>query len=138
MSAERASYLDSSAIVKLAVREPESDALRRYLRRRGPYVTSALARTEVARALLPLGVAAQRRGQAVLGRIEMIRVSDRLLGEAGEMLPADLLPADLRSFDAIHLATAMALGDSVARLVVYDARLAAAAEAMGFTVAAPA
>lgn len=29
-------YLDSSAIVKLAVREPESDALRRYLRTRHP------------------------------------------------------------------------------------------------------
>lgn len=43
-------YLDSSAIVKLAVREPESDALRRYLRTRHPRVSSALARTEVMRA----------------------------------------------------------------------------------------
>lgn len=33
-------YLDSSAIVKLAVREPESDALRRYLRTRHPRVSS--------------------------------------------------------------------------------------------------
>ena len=55
MSAERATYLDSSAIVKLAVAEPESAALRRYLRRRRPLVSSALARAEVARALLPLG-----------------------------------------------------------------------------------
>ena len=29
-----ATYLDSSAIVKLAIREPESAALRRYLRRK--------------------------------------------------------------------------------------------------------
>jgi predicted nucleic acid-binding protein len=49
MSAERATYLDSSAIIKLAVREPESGVLRRYLRRKRPLVTSALARTEVAR-----------------------------------------------------------------------------------------
>ena len=131
MSAERPSYLDSSAIVKLVVKEPESDALRRYLRRRRPYVSSALARTEVARALLALEPSAQQRGQAVLARIELIRVSDRLLTEAGA-----LLPADLRSLDAIHLATAAAA--SVARVVVYDRRLAEAAEAMGFTVVAPA
>ena len=37
----RATYLDSSAIVKLAVAEPESGPLRRYLRRRTPYVSSA-------------------------------------------------------------------------------------------------
>jgi len=51
MSAERAVYVDSSAIVKLVVREPESAALRRYLRSRRPLVASALARTEVLRAL---------------------------------------------------------------------------------------
>ena len=50
-----ATYIDSSAIVKLAVREPESDALRKYLRRRRPLISSALARTEVLRALLPGG-----------------------------------------------------------------------------------
>lgn len=32
MNAERALYLDSSAIVKLAIAEPESAALRQYLR----------------------------------------------------------------------------------------------------------
>jgi len=45
-------YLDSSAIVKLAVQEPESDALRTFLRGHRPWVSSALARTEVRRALL--------------------------------------------------------------------------------------
>src|SRR5947209_8053132 len=100
MSAERAVYLDSSAIVKLAVAEPESAALRQYLRRRRPLVSSALARTEVARAMLPLGSAAVRRGLDALSRMELIRVSDRILGDAGAVLPADL-----RSLDAIHLAT---------------------------------
>ena len=36
MTATRATYLDSSAIVKLAVAEPESQTLRHYLRRRSP------------------------------------------------------------------------------------------------------
>ncbi len=74
MSAERAVYLDSSAIVKLAIQEPESTALRAYLRRRRPLVSSSLARAEVARALAPLGEAAVRRGQDVLARIDLIRV----------------------------------------------------------------
>ena len=38
----KAVYLDSSALVKLAVQEPESDALRRHLRRRVDWVSSAL------------------------------------------------------------------------------------------------
>src|ERR671919_263313 len=52
---EPVTYLDSSAIVKLAVAEPESQMLRRHLRRRRPLVSSGLARTEVLRALLPAG-----------------------------------------------------------------------------------
>lgn len=132
MTAERASYLDSSAIVRLAVAEPESTALRRFLRRRRPYVSSALARTEVTRALLPAGPAAVRRGTQVLARVELVRVSDRVLTLAGT-----LPPAELRSLDAVHLATARLLGEDLARIVTYDARMAEAAEAMGWTVAAP-
>lgn len=132
MSAERAAYLDSSAIVKLAVAEPESAALRGYLRRRRPLVSSALAKTEVARALLPLGEEAVRRGREVLARIELIRISDRILTSAGA-----LAPADLRTLDAIQIATALQLGGDLSRIVTYDDRLRAAAEAVGCPVAAP-
>lgn len=132
MSADRGTYLDSSAIVKLAVAEPESVALRAFLRRRRPLVSSALARTEVGRALLPLGDIAVRRGADVLARVELVRVSDRLLAAA-----ARLTPADLRSLDAIHLATVIALEDSLARVVTYDGRMSAAATALGCVVAAP-
>ena len=132
MSAERAFYLDSSAIVKLAVEEPESAALRRYLRRRRPLVSSALARAEVARALLPLGQAAVQRGHAVLSRLELIRISDRVLGIAGTLLPSELL-----TLDAIHLATAQHLGSDLARIVTYDERMQGAAEAAGCSTVAP-
>jgi predicted nucleic acid-binding protein len=132
MSAERATYLDSSAIVKLAVLEPESVALRRYLRRRRPLVTSALARTEVARALLPFGTTALARGEDVLGRLEIVRVNDRVLRAAGSMLPSEL-----RSLDAIHLATASALGTDLARVCTYDERMTSAAAGLGMTVVAP-
>ena len=133
MTASRATYLDSSAVVKLAVAEPESPALRHYLRRRGPFVSSALATTEVTRALLPLGLAAVRRGKQVLARLELIRVSDRILEEAGS-----LLPPEVRSLDAIHLATIHQLGGDLARVVTYDARMADAAAAAGVAVVAPA
>lgn len=132
MSAERATYLDSSALVKLAVREPESAALRRYLRRRRPLVSSALARTEVARALLPLGPDAVRRGHDVLAGIDLVRVNDRVLNDAGTMSPPEL-----RSLDAVHLATAQQLGTDLARIVTYDERMAAAARALDLEVATP-
>ena len=129
----RATYLDSSAIVKLVVAEPESSALRRYLRRRKPYVSSALARAEVARSLLPFGPAALQRGDIVLARIDLIRVNDSVLRGAGS-----LLPEDTRTLDAIHLATAQQLGTDLGRVVTYDIRMQAAAETLGLDVNAPA
>ena len=131
MNAERATYLDSSAIVKLAVAETESAALRRYLRRRAPLVVSALARTEVARALLPLGPAAVQRGHDVLNRVELIRVSDRILMDAGS-----LLPAQLRSLDAIHLASLLAARSTLPDIEVLslDDRIRNAARDLGFKV----
>jgi predicted nucleic acid-binding protein len=127
-----ATYLDSSAIVKLAVREVESTALRRYLRRRQPFVSSALARTEVLRALLAAGEDGVARGRLVLQRLDLIRVSDRLLNAAGI-----LRPPGLRSLDAIHLATARELGSELSTLVTYDERMATAARLAGLPVVAP-
>ena len=132
MSASRATYVDSSAIVKLVTSEPESAALRRYLQRRRPLVASALARTEVARALLPVGPAALARGEEVLRRFEIVRVSDRVLRAAGA-----LLLRELRSLDSIHLATAELLGTDLSRVCTYDERMASAASALGMNVVSP-
>ncbi len=127
-----ATYLDSSAIVKLAVKEPESAALRRYLRGRGPLLSSALARTEVLRALLPAGEGAVARGREVLARLDLARINDRVLRAAGA-----LEPASLRTLDAIHLATAALLGSDLRSVVTYDGRLADAAKQQGHRVASP-
>ncbi len=133
MSAERRlTYVDSSAIVKLVVAEPESKALRRYLARRRPLVSSALARTEVARALLPSGPEAVARGEDTLRRIQLLRLNDRVLSEAGH-----LQPAELRSLNAIHLASARQLGSPVRLIVTYDERMADAAKTNGWSVASP-
>lgn len=127
-----ATYLDSSAIVKLAVREAESVALRRYLHRRRPLVTSSLARTEVVRALLPGGDDAVAAGRKVLTRLDLVRINNRVLDDA-----AALLPVQLPSLDAIHLATAAQLGQDLGSLVTYDDRMAEAAKRIGYRVAAP-
>jgi predicted nucleic acid-binding protein len=127
-----ATYLDSSAIVKLAVREPESLALRRYLRQRQPLVSSALARTEVLRALLPAGDEVVARGRSVLQRLDLVRVNDRVLSAAGV-----LRPSELRSLDAIHLATAEQLGHELRAVVTYDDRMVAAAKQLGYRIVQP-
>ncbi len=127
-----AAYLDSSAMVKLVVAEPESPGLRRHLRRRRPLVSSALARTKVLRALIAEGPEATGRAHALLGRIDLLRVNDRVLGSAGA-----LLPAHLRSLDAIHLASALQLGNDLGTLVSYDQRMLDAARHLGISIASP-
>ena len=125
-------YLDSSALVKLAVREAESATLRRHLRRRRIWVSSALARTEVLRALMVAGTDAVHAGREILARCDLVRVNDRVLNAAGT-----LEPSELRSLDAIHLATAGMLGDDLLELVTYDDRMSAAARLLGHRVTSP-
>ncbi len=132
MSTEKVVYLDSSAIVKLVVREPETAGLRRHLRRRRTLVSSALARAEVMRTVMGQGETAQKTAESVLARLELLRVNDRILRAAG-LLP----PAGLRTLGAIHLASALTLSDNLTHILCYDARLTDAATECGLTTAAP-
>lgn len=133
MSTNPVTYLDSSAIVKLVVNETESAALRQFLDERNPLVSSALARAEVSRAILALGSPTQDAAQQVLGRIDLLRVTNRILNIAGA-----LRPDSLRTLDAIHLASALSLDDSLAHFVCYDRRLSQAASEQGWSVKSPA
>ena len=125
-------YLDSSAIVKLVVRERESAALRRFLAARQERVSCALARTEVLHAVRHLGPAATQRARRVLRRIDLIRLDDAILDTAGM-----LEPRILRSLDAIHLTAAQLLAPELDAFVTYDRRLADGALLLGFPVEAP-
>lgn len=126
-------YLDSSALVKLIVAEAESNALRRYLRRRAARVSCALARVEVVRAVRPHGGAAVARARQILLRLDLLHLDDELLEDA-----ATLDGSVLRSLDAIHLAAARTLGDELTAVVTYDERMTAAALRLGLPVSAPA
>ena len=125
-------YLDSSAIVKLVVAEAESAALRRDLRRHPIRVSSALARVEVVRGVRGRGAAAVARAEQVLARLALLRLDDDILGAA-----ASMGPAVLRSHDAIHLASAGALGAELSAVVTSDRRMRDAAKALGMKVVAP-
>ena len=132
MSAEETWYIDSSAIVKLIAREPESAALRRFLKRRRTLVASALAQTEVSRAVLPLGKPFLRKARDVLDRIELVRVNRQVLRDA-----AVLEPVTLRAWDAIHLATAALFADTLGGLITYDGPMMEAAGSYGWSVNDP-
>lgn len=126
-------YLDSSALVKLVITEPESRALRTFVGRHPERASCTLARVEVLRAVRPHGPAAVARARQVLRRIDLVRLDDDLLEDA-----ATLDPRILRSLDAIHLAAARAFGDDLRAVVTYDARMTRAAAVLGLPVAAPA
>lgn len=125
-------YIDSSALVKLAIPEPESDALRAELAGWERHVSSALARVEVVRACARVDAKAQRIAEQIVGALDLIAVDDRVLEEA-----ALLGPAELRSLDAIHLASALLLGDALGVAIAYDDRLIEAMRAAGVPAATP-
>lgn len=124
-------YLDSSAIVKLVVREPETAELVAAVRADPAVVSSALAVTEVIRAVTRSGARATR-AEAVLDGIALIPIDEGILRTA-----ASLAPRGLRTLDAIHLASALIFGRDLAGLVTYDRRLAEAATGVGIDVQTP-
>ncbi len=125
-------YLDSSALVKLVVAEPETPALRRFLLGESARVSCALARTEVLRAVQPLGAIAIGKARRLLRGIDLIRIDDALLDSAGL-----LEPSTLRSLDAVHLAAALLVAPALHAVVTYDRRMAEAASRLGLAICAP-
>lgn len=119
--------------MKLVVDEAWSEALRTAIRDAERLVVSALATTEVRRALHraeqpdwePLA-------DRALSRCTVLRIEGSVLERAGAMRPPEL-----RSLDAIHLATAERLRQRLDAFVTYDDRLGAAAAAASWTVLDP-
>jgi predicted nucleic acid-binding protein len=125
-------YLDSSALVKLVVREPETASLRSFLQAHPFRVSSRIAEVEVLRAVARARPAAVPVARGVLRRVGLLELDASILRAASL-----LEPADLRSLDAIHVASALSLADDLDVLVAYDARLASSAAGAGIAVIAP-
>jgi uncharacterized protein len=124
-------YADTSALAKLVRPEPETRALRRWLRGK-EWILSDLHRTELRRAAAKAGGRAQGRADWILAESDILRITTDVFERAGR-----LEPPDLRSLDALHLAAAMTLGPDLAGIVAYDEGLVRAAVAVGLRVARP-
>ena len=126
-------YLDTSALVKLVVAEPETAALRSWIKSADrDLVASDLARTELMRVVRRVVPDRALLAREVLESVILVEVTTAAFEEAGR-----LHPAGMRSSDAIHLAAALDLGDDLEGLVTYDQRLAEGALANGIEPIAP-
>lgn len=127
-------YLDSSALVKLVLPEAESGALYASLVAWRFWVTSELGRVEVVRAARRASTdpAVEQRAEDVMAALHLLRVDAEILDRA-----ARLDPRALRSLDAVHLASALSLGEDLGAIAVYDTSLAAAAAACGLEIMTP-
>ena len=127
-------YLDSSALVKLAVTEPETAALTEWLAASPNLVrvSSSVIRVEVPRAVWRADPGSLPQSYSLVRRIREIWMTDSVLNRA-----AGIRPVELRSLDAIHLASALTIRRDLTAFVSYDKRLLDAANAAGLTVASP-
>ena len=126
-------YLDSSALVKLVAVEAHSAAMYRWQEEaEARLVTCDLGEAEVLRAVRRVDTALMDRARAVLSTIDIVPLDRSHLTRA-----ALIAPAHLRTLDAIHVVTALDLGDRLQGFVTYDDRQAAAARDHGMHVESP-
>ena len=137
-------YLDTSAWVKLYVREPGSKELRAITNKAKALAASVVAYPEARAAFARLkaqGISTEaKHGQRLMQlnldwenllRIELVPAVVRSAGDLAEVY-------GLRGFDAIHLASALWLKEKTSTplyFAVFDQRLRAAAERAGLAVA---
>lgn len=128
----RLAYLDASALVKLIVAEAGSGPMYRWWLEAERVATSRVGLIETYRAASRRDHEPTHRDE-VLDELEILEVDASTARSASQMSP----PA-LRTLDAIHVASALYLLPELDAFVTYDARLAAAARAVGLPVVQPA
>lgn len=119
--------------MKLIVEEPESGALEDHLEDGPLLATSRIALVEVPRATALANPAAgvQAEAERLLASCMLIDITEELLRSA-----ARLASRDVRTLDAIHLASALRIEPD--ELVAYDRLLLRAAADQGLDVSSPA
>jgi predicted nucleic acid-binding protein len=125
-------YADASALVKLVVEEPESPGMHQWFVESTRVMTSRVGLIETLRA-------SARRAHDPTQREQVIRDIEVIeLNPAISIGAASLQPVVVRTLDAIHVASALALGPELDAFVTYDDRMAEAARALGLPVVQPA
>ncbi|UUT34416.1 type II toxin-antitoxin system VapC family toxin [Microbacterium elymi] len=120
-------YLDTSAAVKALVDESGSVQMRALLSGDAPLISSRLFAVELQAVVDRRGIDADAAAR-VVDRIALASLDDAVADRA------IILRSGLRTLDALHLATALELGDIVTGFLSYDAELNAAAQAHGLTL----
>ena len=129
----RLAYLDASAMTKLLIPERESSALEAAILGQDGLFSSRLSVAECGRALMRSGPQPPANElEDVLRAFILIDVSPALLVKGG-----GIEPPLLRALDAIHVSTALSLGEPDLAFITYDRRMADAARAHGLTVVQP-
>ena len=136
-------YLDTSALVKLYVRETGSVRVRTWLRRAAAAATSVVAYAEARAAFARVhrsGLTSQRRHRERVARLNAdwesylrVELTASVLRLAGETVET----YELRGFDGIHLASALWLRDRTdvaCTFAVFDQRLQDGAARAGLSV----
>jgi uncharacterized protein len=124
-------YLDSSAILKLIIKEAESDSLRKFINTK--VITSAISRVEVIRTLSLNDESLIIAGQMVLEKFELMPLSRPILTIA-ENFSSQIT---LRSLDALQVASVIFLSPMVKSLITYDKNMIKNAKALGISVVSP-
>jgi len=122
-------YLDSSAIVKLVIDEEGSAELRAAIAD-ASLVTSRIAVVEVGKAIARVDPAADP--HATLEAFAFVELDEELSWSA-----AGTGRAVLRALDAIHVASAVLLGEEISAFITYDGRQSDAATEVGLRVLSP-
>jgi predicted nucleic acid-binding protein len=123
--------LDSSAILKLIIDEPESAAMRNIFNERS--MTSVISRLEVVRNIRRLDPLALGAAQNILSRISMLPISEVVLKTA-ETITAT---TSLKSLDCIHIASMITSPIPLQGIITYDKAMATNAEILGIKVLSP-
>jgi predicted nucleic acid-binding protein len=128
-------YFDTSALVKLIFDETESAALAAWLTVRTdvPKVSSDLSIIELLRTCRRVDEGAVESANLLLGGIDLLPMDRGVVEKA-----ATLVPTELRSLDAMHLASALSVKANLTAFVAYDVRLCSAAVEAGIEVVSPA
>jgi len=125
-------YLDTSALGRVMLGEPDAGAVLRSLRDFDRHVTSHLLRVELRRLALREGLL--EHADQLLSGVALLPVDESVLAAA-----ETVRPSSVATLDAIHLVTALRLADEqlVDTVMTYDTRLADGAREHGLTVIAP-
>ncbi len=125
-------YADTSALAKLLVAEAETPALRDWISRQDArLVTNSIGVVELRRLAARVSQQALGAATVLLGRIDRLVLTPAALALAGE-----LPPPEVRTLDALHIASAAELSD-LRVLLTYDRRMAEAATHYGLPVESP-